>query len=68
MSWLINQSRLAADQALYLVLRALDVANKYVTDAAPWKLPAGDPKRRVVVRTLLEVPETTRDCPRLPGD
>mmetsp|Transcript_2502 Transcript_2502/g.7799 ORF Transcript_2502/g.7799 Transcript_2502/m.7799 type:complete len:762 (+) Transcript_2502:58-2343(+) len=50
-----EMQRFAIDQALYLVLRALDVANKYVTDAAPWKLPAGDPKRRVVVRTLLEV-------------
>ena len=44
----------ALHTALEKVMGALNDANKYVTDAEPWHMKEGDPKRRVVVRTVLE--------------
>lgn len=40
--------------AMELVIEALFAANKYVTDAAPWHMTDDDPRRLVIVRTLLE--------------
>ena len=37
------------------VMSALSDANKYVQEVSPWHLPKDDPRRLVVVRTLLEV-------------
>ena len=45
-----HQIEVAAAQAL----GALNAANKYITDTEPWHLKADDPKRLVVVRTILE--------------
>jgi len=44
----------ALHTAMELAVAALMKVNKYVTDAEPWHMQADDPKRLVVVRTLLE--------------
>ena len=45
----------ALSAAAELAMEALFVTNKYVTDTEPWHLPEGDVRRRVLVRTVLEV-------------
>jgi len=40
--------------AMELVLKALADTNKFVTDLEPWKMSTDDPRRAMVVRTLLE--------------
>ena len=44
----------ALHSASELAMSALATANKYVTDAEPWHMKEGDPRRLVVVRSLLE--------------
>ena len=45
----------ALSHAAELAMEALFATNKYVTDTEPWHLPAGDVRRSVLVRTVLEV-------------
>jgi len=42
------------DVAMGCAMEALNAANKYLTDTEPWHMNADDPKRLVVVRTVLE--------------
>eukprot|EP00965_Chrysotila_dentata_P065617 2174445-Pleurochrysis_carterae.AAC.1 len=44
----------ALHSAMEMAIGAFGTVNKYVTDTEPWHMKADDPKRNVVVRTLLE--------------
>jgi len=45
----------AVDLATNHAIEALFAGNKYVTDSSPWHLKPDDPRRQVIVRTLLEI-------------
>jgi len=49
-----DYARCLVDVAAGRAVAVLSAANKYLTDTEPWKVKAGDPKRLVIVRTILE--------------